>query len=50
MSPRVRRNLNILSWVVIALLFVVTGIWTIWVSHQPRKHSIWVPDTDSLPP
>jgi len=46
LNVAVRRSLHILAWVVIALLFVGTGIWTVWASHQPRTHSIWAPDME----
>jgi len=39
-STRVRA-VNILSWVLIAVLAVATLLWTVWASHQPRTHSTW---------
>lgn len=46
-----RRTLNIVIWVVIAILAIGTGVWSLWASHQPGTHSIWAPDTDSsIPP
>ncbi len=41
MNNRVRGMMNILCWVLIALLAVATLSWTVWASHQPRPHSIW---------
>jgi hypothetical protein len=35
------RTLNVLAWVLIALLVGAT-LWTIqWAAHQPKVHSIW---------
>jgi hypothetical protein len=38
------KYLNVLLWVVIALVVVLIGAWTIWASRQPDLHSVWVPD------
>lgn len=36
--------LNMLLWVVIALIVAIIGAWTIWASRQADLHSIWAPD------
>ena len=37
----VKRTLNALTWVLIALLLAAT-LWTVlWAAKQPRVHSIW---------
>jgi len=41
MNTRLQAVLNILCWVLIALLAVATLRWTVWASHQPRPHSVW---------
>lgn len=38
------KYLNTLLWVLIVVVAVVLGAWTIWASHQPAVHSIWAPD------
>lgn len=40
-----RRNLaSILAWILIGVLFVLTAVWVVWGSHQPRLHSIFSAD------
>ena len=44
-SARIKsKYLNAILWVVIALVVVLIGAWTIWASQQPDLHSIWAPD------
>jgi len=38
------KYLNVLLWMVIALVVVIIGAWTIWASQQPELHSVWAPD------
>jgi hypothetical protein len=33
--------MNILCWVLIAVLAAATLRWIVWANHQPRPHSIW---------
>jgi len=44
-SAPVKSNyLNVILWVIIALVVVLIGAWTIWASKQPNLHSIWAPE------
>ena len=46
-----RSRINILVWIVIGLMLLGTGAWTVWATRQPRMHSIWAPGVDdTLPP
>lgn len=38
------KYLNVMLWVVIALVVVLIGAWTIWASQQAELRSIWAPD------
>lgn len=35
---------SVVGWIVIALLALLTLVWTIWASHQPEAGSIWRQD------
>jgi hypothetical protein len=39
--PMTSKYLNIILWVVIALVAALIGGWTIWASQQPNIRSIW---------
>lgn len=40
-SSIVKKTLNVLAWVLIAVLLVAT-LWAfVWAGHQPKVHSIW---------
>jgi hypothetical protein len=43
-TPTRSKYLNAILWVVIALVVVLIGAWTIWASRQPDLHSVWAPD------
>jgi hypothetical protein len=43
-APARSKYLNALLWVVIALVVLLIGAWTIWASRQPDLHSVWAPD------
>lgn len=40
------KYLNAMLWVVIALVVVLIGAWTIWARKQPDRPSIWAPSED----
>jgi hypothetical protein len=41
MKTRFQAAMNILCWVLIALLAVATLRWIGWANDQPRPHSVW---------
>ena len=41
------RTLNVLTWVLIAVLLAATLWWVHWAAKQPRVHSIWGDPSDS---
>jgi hypothetical protein len=42
-----KRALNVLAWILIALLLAAT-LWAVqWAAKQPRVHSIWGEPSDS---
>jgi len=41
MNTRRKASMNILCWLLIALLAAATLRWIAWGSHQPRPHSVW---------
>jgi len=41
MNTRLQAVVDILCWVLIALLVAATMRWIVWGSHQPRPHTIW---------
>ena len=44
-SPRIEsKGLNVIVWVVIALVVALMGAWTLWASHQAGVPSIWAPE------
>jgi hypothetical protein len=46
-SSVLKRTLNVLAWVLIALLLAAT-LWAVqWAAKQPRVHSIWGEPSDS---
>jgi len=36
-----KRTLNVLAWVLIAVLLAATLWWVQWAAKQPKVHSIW---------
>jgi hypothetical protein len=36
-----KRTLNVLAWVLIAVLQAATLWWVQWAAKQPKVHSIW---------
>ena len=49
-NAHMQKRLNTLTWIVIGVLFVATAVWTVWASRQPGGHSMWAPNSESLPP
>ncbi len=37
-------GLNVMLWVVIVVVALGIGVWTVWASRQPDVPSIWAPD------
>ena len=43
-NAQVKKRLNVILWVLIALVAALVGGVTIWASKQPEIPSIWAPD------
>ena len=43
-EPKRRDLANILIWTLIGVMFVLTAVWMVWASRQPKVHGFFSPD------